>query len=719
MLCRTAGREADADDLRDRGRYGLDSGAHEFPMTAPADTNRLATWRDRLRPHSTTSGMLFALLSAPFGVVQEVHGPWWQQPTWLQVAGALTTVLLLGGAVGITRVTVLARGSATLGLLGLLALGAPLWGTSPLYALMVLIVSTVCLMLLWKVGAPLIELSRLRRRPVHEGQAQGAAVVALAMWLLWAFTQMQHGVEEALVVGWPLSLSALTTLEWSLRRRHKHRTRSRILWGALVVAAALALLLRQGAWWALSAFAIPAALAAVLIRSEAPRSFGESSLWDALWGHPERLFVGTYAGLALSGTVLLALPQSAADGVSIGFVDALFTATSAVCVNGLTVLDTSRDFSAFGQVIILLLVQVGGLGIMTFSTALLGILGRRMSLSHEGAVARLISSEDRGHLFSSVGRILRMTLAFEGVGAAVLTLLFLAQGEGFAQALWRGVFTAISAFCNAGFALQSDSLVSFQNSPLVLHTVGVLIIAGSLSPLVIFSLPAILGRTAKPVPAQARLAWVTAVGLTVVGFLGVLAIEWGAALGGLGGLDKLHNAWLQSVTLRSAGFNSIETGGLRGATIVLMVVMMFIGGSPGSTAGGIKTTTFAVLVLSVVRAMRGQWSLEVFGRSIPERTRAKAIVVVSIALTFVFVAVSSLMLTQKLPERMMVFEVVSALGTTGLSMGLTPQLDGIGRGIIIVCMFVGRVGGLTLLMFLKGRHAPATLGRPEEAIDVG
>jgi trk system potassium uptake protein TrkH len=221
------------------------------------------------------------------------------------------------------------------------------------------------------------------------------------------------------------------------------------------------------------------------------------------------------------------------------------------------------------------------------------------------------------------------------------------------------------------------------------------------------------------VSAQARLALGAAVVLLVVGFFFILAFEWHDSLRGLGLSDKLHNAWFQSVTLRTAGFNSVDITLARSATLILMLIWMFIGGSPGGTAGGVKTTTVSVLALSVVQTIRGQWTLEAFGKRIPERTRAKAAVVVAIAATTALTALVAVLLTQNMPARLALFEVVSALGTVGLSLGGTAELDGIGKAIIIVCMFVGRVGGLTLLMFLSSRRAPPTLGRPEEEIDVG
>ena len=678
-----------------------------------------ARGRGRLRPLATTSGLLLAAAAAPFGIVHGASGSLLEAPRWLQGSAAGVGLLFVLAAVTCMRRPRFGRAVATLAILGTGALAVPHLTASPLSALLALIAGTTALVLLWQIGAPIIELSRVRRRPVREGQAHGAAIMALALWLLWTFTDRDRSTVDTLTVGWAVAWAAVFGLEWAVHNLAEHRLRAVAVLASFAAAATLAPVLWGNGWWVMSAFVGTAAMAAVAVRRTPRFGIEQTSGWEPLLGHPERLFVGTFAALCLGGTVLLALPQSAASGATIGFVNAAFTATSAVCVTGLIVLDTSIDFSGFGQLVILVLIQVGGLGIMTFSTAMFWALGRRMSLRHEGAVASLIRTEDRGRLVATAKRILLLTVAVEAAGALLLTAAFAAHGDPPATALWRGVFTAISAFCNAGFALQSDSLIPYQQAPLILHTVGALIVLGGLSPLAVFALPAVLRRSPGPMSAQVRLALSAAGVLLIGGFFFILAFEWNDSLRGLGIIDRLHNAWFQSVTLRTAGFNSVDVTLVRPATLILMMLWMFIGGSPGSTAGGVKTTTVSVLALSVVQAIRGRRMLEAFGKTIPERTRARAAVVVSIAALTGLMAVVAVLLTQNMPTRMAVFEVVSALGTVGLSIGGTAELDGIGKAIIIVCMFVGRVGGLTLLMFLSSRRAPPTIGRPEEEIDVG
>lgn len=663
--------------------------------------------------------MLLAAVPCPLGVLHATHPRLLEAPLWPKLGAALVGLLLLIAGLAIAHRPRTGRVLSTLAIAGGFGLGLPQLLTAPLSALSALIAGTASLVLLWKVGAPLIEINRVRRRPLLEARAQGAAILSLGLWLLWTLGDAHPSPIDTLVVGWPVLIACAHGLVWALRHVRLQRARAWSLLLALALGAALASAFWTDWWWMMSGFVVPAATIAALLGHRPRLEIERASIWEPLLGHPERLFVGTFAALCAFGAILLALPQSASSGQGIGFSDAAFTATSAVCVTGLAVLDTPVDFSAFGQLVILVLIQVGGLGIMTFSTVALWALGRRMSLRHEGAVARLLSPQDHGRVFATATRVLQLTAVVEGLGAAVLSAGFMLEGDAPGRAIWRGLFTSISAFCNAGFALQSDSLVGYQQSPLVLHVVSALIVLGGLSPLALAALLALVRRSVVPMSAQAGLGLVTTALLLFVGFGLILAFEWDASLRGLALPDKLHNAWFQSVTLRTAGFNSVDLTLVTPATYMLMLFWMFVGGSPGGTAGGVKTTTIAVLVLSVVGAIRGQWTLETFGKRVPSRTLARAISVVVIAATTGMLALLAMLLTQNMPTKLAVFEVVSALGTAGLSIGGTAALDGIGKAIIIICMFVGRVGGLTLLLFMSTRQAQPSIGRPEEEIDVG
>ena len=451
------------------------------------------------------------------------------------------------------------------------------------------------------------------------------------------------------------------------------------------------------------------------IRRQAPRA--PRGTWTMLLDNPARFLVVSFALLVLAGTVVLLLPASVRDGQSLTFVDALFTSTSAVCVTGLIVVDTPSVFAGFGQGTLLALIQLGGLGIMTFSTAALSLFHRRPSLRHESALADLVGVHGHRDVYSAVRRMLVVTLLSELLGAALLAWLFLERGDDVRHAVWRGVFTAVSAFCNAGFALQTDSLIPYQSSPTVLHVVAVLIIVGGLGPAVVVAVPRWL--RGRRVSLHVRLVLVATLVLLAVPAAAILAFEWGGPLQGLGFWNRVHNAWFQSVTLRTAGFNSIDLAALRPITLAVMVALMFVGGSPGSTAGGVKTTTLAVLALAVLAALRSQAEIRVYGRRLATASVYRATALVTLSACFVGLAVGGLLLTQRMPAGTALFEVVSAFGTVGLSVGGTGMLDGVGKTIIMACMFAGRVGPLSLLLWIADPPREDRWKLPEEEVATG
>lgn len=397
--------------------------------------------------------------------------------------------------------------------------------------------------------------------------------------------------------------------------------------------------------------------------------------WELFINHPARVLITTFLGLCLLGTVLLQIPWASSKG-DITLVDAAFTSVSAVCVTGLTVLDTPNDFTLLGQCFILLLIQLGGFGIMTLSTVALHFMGKRLSLRQERLLTTLTETS-HGDLIGSLMLIVRFTLLAELVGAILLASCFLNTGDSFPVALWRGVFTSISAFCNAGFALQSDSLISYRTSSPILHIVAALIILGGLAPATCLVLPAWLrGRV---IPLAPRIALATTAALLLAGTLCFLVFEWNNVLADLSFADKLHNAWFQSVTLRTAGFNSVDISGVLAPTFLVMLSFMFIGGSPGGTAGGVKTATIAVLSMTFWASITSHNEVIVQNRRIPQSTINRAITVVGSGVLVWFAALLALQITQQLSARDLAFEVTSALGTVGLSLGVTPYLDGIGK----------------------------------------
>lgn len=432
-------------------------------------------------------------------------------------------------------------------------------------------------------------------------------------------------------------------------------------------------------------------------------------------GHPELLLALSFAATIVGATVLLAMPGSA-DGVPLPLLDAFFTAVSAVCVTGLSVIDAGARLSASGELVLLSSIQVGGLGIMTFSTAALAVLRQRPSVAHERALDDVFVSWEGTEPSRAVKQILLVTLVVElGGGLLLAARLLGAHGLSLSEALWEGLFTAVSAFCNAGFGLRSSSLVDFQGDALFTLLVTVIVSAGALGPFAV----AALGSRRDRRRLGFRMMVGMAVGLSVVGFVLFAALEWRGVLAELSVLDRLHNAWFQSITLRTAGFNSIDLDQLGPATVVVMMVIMFIGGAPGSTAGGIKTTTVAVIVLSVAAAIRGRPEVIHRARRIDHASFYRAVAIVVLGGLAVLGLWIALLVTQAGRPIWLLFEAVSALGTVGLTLGITGQLDEVGKILIALAMFVGRLGPVTVLfLFASVRRGPR-VGYPTVGVPVG
>ncbi|MBF0389704.1 MAG: potassium transporter TrkH [Desulfamplus sp.] len=419
--------------------------------------------------------------------------------------------------------------------------------------------------------------------------------------------------------------------------------------------------------------------------------------WEMFLNHPARIMITTFMVLCIFGTAILILPIASLNG-SINILDAAFTSVSAVCVTGLIVLDTPKDFSTVGQFFILILIQLGGLGIMSITTVGMHAMGRRLTLRQERLMTT-ITETDHKDLIKSLAAILKFTFIAEGFGALILSLLFYQIGDSFGQALWRGVFTSISAFCNAGFALQSDSLISYQANPMVLHTVAALIIFGGIAPATTMLIPKLIGG--KNIAVAPYIALATTVVLLVAGALFILAFDWNGVLSELSVVNKIHNAWFQSVTLRTAGFNSVDITGVTNPTFIVMIFMMFIGGSPGGTAGGIKTTTIAIIILTFWANITNRKSVIVLNRRVQSRVIYRAITIAVSGALMWCAMVLMVDITQQIPLSDTIFEVTSAMGTVGLSTGATSLLDEIGKVIIMISMFAGRIGPITLFMLLS------------------
>ncbi len=497
------------------------------------------------------------------------------------------------------------------------------------------------------------------------------------------------------------------------------RLRFWLIGGSFVLG--LSMIVRHSVGWSLETFSqatLVLIIVALLVIMPTRQLRERLNAWiESIFFHPEGSILVTFLALGSLGTFLLMLPISTRSGESLSLIDAAFTSISAVCVTGLVVKDTALDFSGTGQFFLLILIQMGGLGIMFLSAIALLFIGQRVSLRQESALLSVMGQRLKGEMRAVLRRVLILTFCLEGTGALLLTLAFRRYEENWGQALWQGIFTAISAFCNAGFAIQSQNLLPFREDHFLVHVVAALIILGGLSPGFILAMPRFQKLILRSV--QLRMILFGTSSLLVLGTLFFLGIEWDRSLAELSPIQKWTNAWFQSVTTRTAGFNTIEMGLLAPASQLLMMGLMFIGGSPGGTAGGIKTTTLMVLIFAARAVARGEKEVHAFRRKLPTEVVLRAMTVSLLALSVALVSFLALLLTQDLAPFSLLFEVFSALGTVGLSIGITPELNAVGKFLIMCCMYIGRVGPLTLALYLAQSSQVQGSKWPEEAVNVG
>lgn len=444
------------------------------------------------------------------------------------------------------------------------------------------------------------------------------------------------------------------------------------------------------------------------------------------FGRPEGALAGTFGLLILAGTVFLALPVGHVDG-KVGVLDAFFTATSAVCVTGLVVVDTGSDFTPFGQVVILILIQLGGLGIMTFAALAAQVIGGRLSFRSQAALSDTIyQREAAGALKRHVWRIVAMTFTFEFIGAFVLYAEF-RDRPGAQPPLFSAVFHAVSAFCNAGFSLHSDSLTAYRSHGLIMLVIMALIVLGGLGHTVILEALSRAGR--RLLRRQARsVNW--SLNSRVALGASVALIVGGAALFLILGLEDEEGGWtsrvgsavFQSVTARTAGFNTVDIGRLPMASLLILVGLMLVGGSPGSCAGGVKTTSLAVWFAYFRSRLTAAKDVAIFGRRLSNDLVARAAVIGGLAISWNVAGCVILAVTESsrggASFASLWFEQASAFGTVGLSTGMTANLSVVGKLWIIATMFVGRLGPLTAA-FLVLPLRPASIRYPEERLMIG
>ncbi|OPZ17503.1 MAG: Ktr system potassium uptake protein B [candidate division BRC1 bacterium ADurb.BinA364] len=436
-----------------------------------------------------------------------------------------------------------------------------------------------------------------------------------------------------------------------------------------------------------------------------------------------------FAALIVAGSALLRLPIASANA-PLSAIDALFISTSAVCVTGLSTIDIGRDLSGFGQTIVLILLQAGGLGIMMLGTLLVFVFGRRVSISLRDAASRMFLSPGlrwKRMLWIAIG----LTAGIELAGAAILFARWLGE-FGAARALWLAVFHAVSAFCNTGFSLFSDSLERFAHDPVVNIAVMALIVAGGLGFFstieILLFLSARRGKRRDPLSLHTKMVLAMTAALIVLPAIGIFLIERPRNLADATPFQAAMCALFQSVTARTAGFNTLPIAHLSNASLCVLLALMFVGGAPGSMAGGIKVTTAGALLASVWSRLRGMESPGLFGRSIAPRDAERAGALALVSMTFVFL-VSGLLFVMELGDTPhdqsrgmfldLLFETVSAFGTVGLSMGATPNLSSGGKLTIVITMFVGRLGPMALAYSLLSAMRKRSFHYPAEEIMIG
>ncbi|MBN2098574.1 MAG: Trk family potassium uptake protein [Dehalococcoidia bacterium] len=443
--------------------------------------------------------------------------------------------------------------------------------------------------------------------------------------------------------------------------------------------------------------------------------FQSISVAVVIWG---------FAAIIALGAILLMLPISRADPASVplskAFPDALFTATSATCVTGLTVHETGTYWSPFGQAVILVLMQIGGFGFMASASLLLLAFGRSVGLREKLLIGESMGMQKLGGLVSLLMGIAFFTLFFEGIGAVIFYVRFSQDFSSPATALWHSLFHSVSSFCNAGFDIfGGGSLMGYNNDPLVLLTTAALIILGGMSFLVAWDI--FRKRSFRRLSLDSKLVIVMTAALLAMGTIILLAMEYnnGNTLGSMPFSQKLLNAFFQSVTPRTAGFNVISVGMMTAYSLFFTIMLMFVGGASGSTAGGVKVSTFGVLIATVWSSLKGKEHAEAFGRELRPQQIHRALAVAMLSLGLVAVVVLILTITEDQDFIKLLFETVSAFGTVGLSTGITPALTMAGKFIIIVTMFAGRLGPLTLALSLVQGQRVTEYRYPQDQVRIG
>lgn len=419
------------------------------------------------------------------------------------------------------------------------------------------------------------------------------------------------------------------------------------------------------------------------------------------------------------GAIILSLPISSRTGEPTNFLDAIFTSTSAVCVTGLITLDTSTHWSVFGQTVIITLIEIGGLGFMSFGVLISLILGKKITLRERLVMQEAMNTYSIQGLVKMVKYVLIFTMSVQFFGALLLSTQFVPE-YGICRGIFYSIFHSISAFCNAGFDLFGTSLVGYSSNSVVILVISALIIIGGLGFTVLLEIYEFKGM--KKLSLHSKLVLITTAILVFGGAILMLIFEYNNVdtIANMNIKDKLLNSFFASVTPRTAGFNSISTSGMTLASKFLTIILMFIGGSPGSTAGGLKTVTFGILVLTVICVIKGREDTEVFGRRFTKEIVYKSFTLLFIGVSLVIFSTMILSYTEVGVSFIdLLYETTSAFGTVGITLGLTPNLSSIGKVLIMLMMYFGRVGPLTVMLALTRKRKKSGYKYPEGKILIG
>ena len=439
--------------------------------------------------------------------------------------------------------------------------------------------------------------------------------------------------------------------------------------------------------------------------------------WDSL--SPYRKLIFGFLVAIFIGVILLKMPFSLRENQNITVLDSLFTIVSAICVTGLSVVDISQVFTSTGQLIILFFIQLGGLGVMTVSIIVFLLVGKKMSFETRELLKEERNSNSNGGITNFIKNLLLTVSLIEILGASILAYGF-SKYYPLKKSIFYGLFHSVSAFCNAGFSLFTNNLEIFKYDKLITLTVSFLIILGGIGFVTVNSLFIIKKKKLKNLSLTSKFALLITFFLLTFGTMLFLVFEYNnsSTLKGMNFMDKILNSFFQSVTLRTAGFNTVPLENIKPATVFISYIFMFIGASPGSTGGGIKTTTFGILIFYAFGVLKRKEYVEVFKRRIDWELINKALAIVVISILYIAVIITILLSIENFSTDRVIYEVISAFSTTGLSMGITASLGIISKFLIIITMFIGRLGPMTVALAFTN-NKKSSVKYPKEDILIG